>query len=304
MVVKYSPVALFVYRRPQHTLRTIQALQKNSGASETELVVFSDGPKTDSDRRAVQEVRDIIGSIRGFRSVSFVNREKNLGLAESVIDGVTQVLASHDRVIVVEDDIETSPYFLQYMNDALSFYENEERVISIHGYIYPLAIAPPETFLLKGADCWGWATWKRGWNLFERDGGKLLVELRAKNLEHEFDLRGSYHYTKMLKEQMEHRVDSWAIRWHASAFLKDRLTLYPGRSLVRNIGHDDTGSHSEESTMFNIDLSSTPITVARIPIVQDERMLDDFGRFWRSSKPTVAQLLMKRAKRILKGLGA
>ncbi|MGB2866980.1 MAG: glycosyltransferase [Bacteroidota bacterium] len=302
--MKHSPVALFVYRRPQHTLRTIRALQNNPEASETELVVFSDGPRNNSDRKAVQEVREIVSGTKGFRSVSVVHREKNLGLAESVIDGVTKVLSAHDTIIVVEDDVETSPHFLQYMNDALKLYERDERVISIHGYIYPLVTRAPETFFLKGADCWGWATWKRGWSLFERDGKKLLADLRAKGLGHEFDLHGSYHYTRMLEEQVANKVDSWAIRWHASAFLKDKLTLYPGRSLVRNIGHDDTGSHSGKSRVFNIDLSSTPIQVAKIPVVQDERMLDEFGRFWRSSKPTTVQQWITRMRRILKGLGA
>ena len=300
--MNHAPVALFVYRRPKHTLRTIRALQNNPGASETDLIVFSDGPKNDLDRTQVQDVRDLLGSIKGFRSVSVVDREKNMGLAESVINGVTQVLSTRGTIIVVEDDIETSPHFLQYMNEALDAYEKEERVISIHGYIYPLATPAPETFFLKGADCWGWATWRRGWNLFEQDGKKLLAELHARGLEKEFDLGGSYHYTRMLEEQVERKVDSWAIRWHASAFLKNKLTLYPGRPVVRNIGHDDTGSHSGKTRMFNIELTATPINLAKIPIEQDERMVAEFAKFWRSSKPTGSQRLLNRLRRFAKGL--
>ena len=128
-----------------------------------------------------------------------------------------------DKVIVLEDDLVTSPHFLQYMNDGLGIYERDDRVISIHGYSYPVHGKLPETFFLRGADCLGWATWKRGWDLFEDDGQRLLNELERRNLTRSFDFDGSYPYTQMLRDQIAGSNSSWAVRWYASAFLRDKL---------------------------------------------------------------------------------
>ena len=153
------------------------------------------------------------------------------------------MLEKYDGVIVLEDDLLTSRHFLKYMNNALKIYEKDDEVVSIHGYIYPVKKPLTETFFLKGADCWGWGTWKRGWKLFEADGSKLLKEIEDRQLIKEFDFTGSYPYTEMLRDQIAGRNNSWAIRWYASAFLKNKLTLYPGKSLVFNAGFDGGGTH-------------------------------------------------------------
>jgi hypothetical protein len=137
-----------------------------------------------------------------------------------------------------------SPDFLAYMNAGLALYAGDEQVVSIHGYVYPTRDALPDTFFLRGADCWGWATWRRGWAVFDPDGAALLARVEAAGLQRDFDLDGAFPYTAMLRDQVEGRTDSWAVRWYASAFLADKLTLYPGRSLVLNIGLDGTGTNS------------------------------------------------------------
>jgi len=239
-----SPIAIFVYNRPDHTKRTIEALKKNELAAISDLFVFSDGPKDNNlSRSQVAEVRQYLKTISGFKSVKIIERLENQGLAKSIIAGVTEIVNIFGRVIVLEDDMITSQYFLQYMNEALDFYNNDDRVISIHAYIYPIKEKLPETFFLRGADCWGWATWKRGWDLFESDGQKLLDELKSKKLIKEFNFSGSYPYVQMLQDQIAGRNNSWAIRWYASAFLKNKLTLYPGKSLINNIGFDGSGTH-------------------------------------------------------------
>ncbi|HRU00618.1 MAG TPA: glycosyltransferase, partial [Victivallales bacterium] len=196
--MKLAPIALFVYNRPWHTRQTVTALQNNELAAESELVVFSDGPKveknkekTKNNEEKVKEVRDYIKSINGFKTVKIIERTQNLGLANSIISGVTEIVNQYGKIIVLEDDLVTSPHFLRFMNEALDLYEKEEDVISIHGYVYPIPDLP-ETFFLKGADCWGWATWKRGWDLFEPDGKKLLRELKEKKLLKRFDFNGTY----------------------------------------------------------------------------------------------------------------
>ena len=239
-----APIALFVYNRPWHTRQTVEALLANAEADRSPLYVFSDVPKNAALTRAGAGVRLYVRTITGFRSVTFIERESNYGLARSIIDGVTRLSDEYGRVIVLEDDLVASPYFLRYMNNALDFYEHEDRVISVAGYRYPIKHKPESsTFFLKGTNCWGWATWKRGWDLFEANGERLLAQLRERQLMTEFDINGAYGYTRMLKGQVQGENDSWAVRWHASSFLKNRLTLLPYKSLVKNIGLDGSGVH-------------------------------------------------------------
>lgn len=279
-----APVALFVYNRPWHTRRTVEALLANFEASETPLYIFSDAPRDVAASRAVAEVRSFLRTITGFKSVSIIERENNFGLASSIIDGVSHVCEKHGRVIVLEDDLVTSPYFLRYMNEGLEKYRDELRVISLHGYVYPVEQALPESFFLKGADCWGWATWKRGWALFEPDGQKLLAELKRRKLTHQFDFDGSYPYTKMLRNRIAGKNNSWAILWYASAFLQDKLTLYPGRSLVHNIGLDGSGAHCSPEESFSSEIGEKPVTLGNISIEESTVARQQFVKFFRRTR--------------------
>ncbi|CAB5084804.1 sugar transferase [Olavius algarvensis associated proteobacterium Delta 3] len=269
--MKYAPIALFVYSRLGHARETVHALKNNQLASESDLIVFSDGPRSDRDVESVKQVRQYILGINGFKSVSVVLRDQNLGLSRSLISGVSQVLETYDRTIVLEDDIITSPFFLQYMNDGLNYYVDDERVISIHGYVLPVKYTLPETFFLIGTDCWGWGTWRRGWALFNSDGRYLLNELIKRKLVRQFDLDGAYPYTRMLKRQINGKNDSWAIRWYASAFLENKLTLYPGRSMIQNIGTDASGTHCGINRDYDTSISSEPIKVGGIDIIHSSR---------------------------------
>jgi hypothetical protein len=190
------PVALFTYNRPEHARRTVEALGKNELAAQTDLIVFSDAPGRINDAEPVRRVREYIDTISGFKSVRIVPRSRNLGLARSVIDGVTQVCGEFGRAIILEDDLVTSSFFLSFMNKALDSYASEDRVGSVHGYWYPTGAPLPNTFFLRIASSWGWATWARAWRLFERDGTRLLTELRDRGLAHDFDLDGAMPYTK------------------------------------------------------------------------------------------------------------
>ncbi|GHT84207.1 hypothetical protein FACS1894137_06970 [Spirochaetia bacterium] len=158
-------------------------------------------------------------------------------------------------MIVLEDDLITSPYFLTYMNDALNLYEQDERVVSIHGYVYPIKQKLPDYFFLRGADCWGWATWKRGWDLFNPDGQFLLNEIKKQKLEKHFNFNNTFNYTGMLQAQIDGKVSSWAIRWYASAFLENKYTLYPGMSFIENIGNDGSGTHRGSTEIFKTKFS-------------------------------------------------
>lgn len=249
MTKKLAPIVLFVYNRLNHTRQTLEALQKNDLASKSELIIYSDSAKNKNDLDKVAKVREYIKNIDGFKKIIIRKAKKNIGLANSIINGVTKVVNEYGKIIVLEDDLVTSRFFLRFMNEALVAYKDEPRVASIHGYIYPIKNLP-ETFFIKGADCWGWATWNNKWSIFESDGKKLLDNVKKKNLEREINFNDSYNYTKMLKDQIMGKNDSWAIRWYVSAFLKNMITLYPGQSYVQNIGFDNEGTHTKTKTVL------------------------------------------------------
>jgi len=290
-----APIVLFVYNRPWHTRQTIESLQKNELASESELFIFSDGSKNDNDIDKVKQVRDYIKTIDGFKKINIIEREKNLGLANNIIDGVTRIVNKYGTIIVLEDDLVSSPYFLRYMNEALTLFAEDERVISIHGYVYPLNEELPEAFFLPGADCWGWATWQRGWAEFNPDGGALLKELKLRKLIRAFDFNGTYPYSKMLQSQIEGKNDSWAILWYASAFLANKLTLYPGRSLIKNIGNDSSGRHCGANNTLDVQLSASPIDLKHIKqVVPSKEGLAAFERFLRMQHKSVLSRVWHR----------
>lgn len=303
--MQIAPTALFVYNRLEHTKRVIEALQKNVLASESDLIIFSDGPKHEKDVKKIDEVRKYLKTIDGFKSIEIFEKENNLGLSNSIISGVTEVVNRYGKIIVLEDDLVVSPYFLEFMNNALVKYENEEKVISIHGYIYPIKNKLPETFFIKGADCWGWATWKRGWDLFEPNGQKLLDELLNKNLTKAFDFNGSYPYILMLRSQIKGFNSSWAIRWYASAFLADKLTLYPGESSVVNIGFDKSGVHTGKNRYFDVSINKSLIELKDIPIVENlvaKKFIQDYFSSFRMILTKISMRLNFLIKFVKKGL--
>lgn len=291
-----APIALFVYNRQSHTQLTIEALLRNLLVQESDLFIFSDAPRNSESVEAVRSVREYIKTIKGFKSIEIDERPKNLGLANSIIDGVTRLCETYGRVIVLEDDMVTSPFFLTYMNEGLERYEDDDRVISIHGYVYPSSQPLPEAFFLRGADCWGWATWRRGWALFNSDGQFLLDELKRCKLTRLFDFDDTYQYTEMLVGQIKGTNDSWAIRWYASAFLADKLTLYPGRSLVHNIGNDNSGTHCGSSRSLDVELSGKPINLDSIRVEPSSRARQTFEVFFRKNKIGLFRRLLDKVR--------
>jgi len=260
------------------------------------LIVFSDASKNDGTKEGVEETRLYLKTITGFKSIRIVEREKNFGLANNIVDGVTFVINEFGKIIVLEDDLLTSPYFLKYMNEAMNIYENEEDVISVNGYIYPLKKKLPESFFIRGADCLGWGTWKRGWDLFEKDGQSLLSEIKKKGLKKEFDFSGSYNYTKMLEKQSKGMIGSWAIRWYASAYLKEKLTLYPVRSLIFHNGSDGSGTNCSSNDDYYVELSETPIIIEKTEIKENKVARKAFIHYFRYT--LLARKIKNRLKKI------
>ncbi|WP_407844992.1 methyltransferase, TIGR04325 family [Desulfovibrio falkowii] len=268
-----APIVIFAFNRPGHLRRTLDALAANTLAAQSDLTIFCDGPRNDEERSRTEAVRTIARAASGFHSVTVVEREKNYGLATSIITGVTGILEKHDRIIVLEDDLVTSPFFLQYMNKGLDVYAENPKVVSIHGWCFPNTVVnPPKTFFLRGTDCLGWATWKRAWNLFEPDAIVLLKALRKQRLEYDFNCNGTYDYMGMLAAARDGNISSWAVRWRASAFLHDLYTLHPGHSLVQHEGGDGMGTNAGVTGIFDTPLSNEPIIVKEQAVQEDVRM--------------------------------
>ena len=298
-ISELAPVIVFAYNRPKHLRKTLTALKNNFLADQSILYIYIDGPKhgaSDDTLSNIEEVKKIAASENWCSEVQILYSEKNKGLANSIIEGVSEVISRHKKAIILEDDMMTATGFLAYMNTALGLYQNNENVISISGYVYPIKNLP-ETFFIRGADCWGWATWERGWKLFEKNGEKLLEELSAKNLENVFDYEDAYPFTSMLKNQIAGNNDSWAIRWYASAFLQNKLTLYPRKSLVQNIGFDGSGTHSGHEDYFHVHLSDKPIQIKRIACIQNQVCFIKFKKYLKASQGIKAHPIKTFIKR-------
>lgn len=268
-----APIVVFAYNRPDHLQRTLTALRQNPLADQSDLFIYCDGAKTPHQQAAMNATRAVADAVTGFAKITVIKRESNWGLAKNIVDGVTQIVQDYGRIIVVEDDILTSPHFLTYMNGALDLYDGNPKVACISGWCFPHDVPnPPETFFLKGADCWGWATWADKWALYNPDSRFLLQEIRSRKLEREFDLDGAYDYVGMLKHEIAGYVNSWAIRWRASAFLADTYCLYPERSLVENIGLDGSGTHCGDSAITKQTVSQMPPSLQKIPAGNNQQM--------------------------------
>lgn len=294
-----SPVVLFTYNRLEHTRKTLDALLQNELSGHTDLIVYSDAPKNAGAEKSVNDVRAYLRSVSGFASVRIIEREKNFGLGKNIIAGVTDVLAEFGRAIVLEDDLLTSPFFLRFMNEALDKYENDDRVISIVGYLYPVETSLPDTFFIRGSDCLGWGTWKRAWDLFESDAKTLLSALETSGLYGEFDYNHNYPYTQMLRDQAEGKVDSWAVRWYATAFVQNKLTLFPGHSLVYHNGNDGSGTNVVvKDDLLDVSLHPHPIPVKNIDVRESMIGRKAFERFFQKNyKRTFLNKVMSRLKR-------
>ncbi|MEE9118606.1 MAG: glycosyltransferase, partial [Calditrichia bacterium] len=255
-----TPIAFFAYNRPEHTKKALESLSQCGGAVESELFIFCDGSKKPEDEENVKAVRILVKSKKWCGKVNIIERDKNRGLANSIISGVTEIVNRYGRIIVLEDDLVLSPEFLNYMNDALEIYENEPRVMHIAGYTPPLKGNLPETLFYRLSTCWGWATWKRAWEKFEPDVNKLLARLKNKKIQSDFNINGSMNFYQTLRDNAKGRLKTWAIHWYASVFLSGGLCLHPGMSMVNNIGHDGTGMHCGKTDVFDVIVERHRIT--------------------------------------------
>lgn len=244
--IQLSPIVLFTYNRLKHTKKTINALKSNHLAKKSNLYIYSDGYKNKKDKKEVLQLRKYLKNIKGFLSVRIIEQNENKGLADSIIKGVTEVINKYGKVIVVEDDIVTSNYFLTFMNNALNYYEKEKKVWHISGWNYPISNDYLEdTFLWRMMNCWGWATWKDRWIHFEKKPKKLINKYSEENiLKFNLDIKNAGFWEQVLKNHSK-EMNTWAIFWYATIFNKKGLCLNPSQTFVKNIGFDGTGTNTD-----------------------------------------------------------
>lgn len=245
-----APIVLFVHARPDHTRRTVEALAANESADQSDLIVYADAARKEQEIENVQTVRSLVRATKGFRSVRVVERESNYGLARNIVDGVTSTCRHFGRAIVLEDDIETAPRFLAFMNAALDKYANEPRVWHVSGWNYP--VEPQglgEGFFWRVMNCWGWGTWANRWRHFKKDPLQLIENWGPERIER-FNLDGAHDFWGQVTANHAGKIDTWAIFWYATILERNGLCFNPARSFVRNIGNDGSGENSDRNDFF------------------------------------------------------
>jgi hypothetical protein len=253
-----APIALFVYKRPEHTLQTLNSLATNSEFANSPLYIYCDGAKNSTDFEAVGLTQNIVNSWE-HPNKKIVVQENNRGLANSVIAGVSELTTEYGQVIVVEDDLIVNKYFLSYLNSALKKYKNSQQVMQISAYMFPVPEFSDknETIFLPFVSSWGWATWDRAWKDFDAKATDWQLLLKSKEVRTRFNLGGCYDYSGMLLRQICGEIDSWAIRWNWSVFQHNGIVVYPPTSFVKNIGFDGSGTHCRPNDFHNMYISAS-----------------------------------------------
>ena len=254
-----APVCLFVYNRLDETQQTIHALQENYLAKESNLIIFSDGPKNEADVKNIKKIRSYLGDVTGFKNILIFKSKENKGLSESIVSGISKVVKMYGKVIVLEDDILTSVGFLKYMNDALNYYTNKEDVLQVSSFMFPINSENlPDTFFYQANTCWGWGTWERSWINFTDDSHLLLEKLKTSKIDWtNFNSMQGRQFEKQLLANAKGKLKTWAVKWHAVIKLKNGKVLHPKTSFVLNIGFSGNGencSKGESLGSINNDL--------------------------------------------------
>lgn len=258
--MKLAPICLFTYNRLDETKLTIEALQNNFLANESEIFIFSDGWKNDEASSKVLAVRRFLKTVDRFKSVTIFEADKNKGLANSIIDGVTKIINRYGKVIVLEDDLVTSKNFLDFMNQALIFFEPNEKIFSISGFsmnLPGLKTYNKDFYLGYRSSSWGWGTWKNRWDTIDWEVKDYKLFIESRKLKRQFKNGGS-DLPKMLSNQMSGKIDSWAIRWCYQQFKNQQLTVIPTKSKVENIGFGINATHTKKTRRFHTRLDHSP----------------------------------------------
>lgn len=299
-----APIALFVYARPDETAKTIESLSKNYLASESDLYIFSDGPKGDKDLNKVSEVRAFIKSIKtGFKKIKIIEREKNLGLANSIISGVTEVLSEYDKIIVMEEDLISSQNFLNFINDSLIKYEKYEKVFSVTGYTYQIQV--PRFYLYDNyftprCESLGWGTWKDRWLKADWELKEFRNFLEDNEAVKNFNKVGCDLIGMLIKQQLG-KLDSWAVRWCFTHFKHNAVCSYPTSSKITHIGEGGFATHVKKQNKLldtKLDQEDKKNFLLAEEVVFEKEIIKQYEKFFKLNlkKKITTKLLLLQFK--------
>ena len=246
---EYAPLVLFVYNRPMHVKKNLNILNAIKYVENTRLFIFSDAPKSEIDKTAVDEVRNYIEEFARkeskFKSVDIILSPSNKGLANSIIYGVSQIIHQFGQVIVLEDDLVVSNDFIEYMNNALEYYKDKKNIWSISGYTFPMKALDKyknDVYIARRGCSWGWATWEDRWSTVDWDV-RDYNDIRF-NLKKRIDFgKWGQDLPFMLDANVYGYNHSWAIRWCYAAYKQNKYTVYPKISRVVSNGTDGSGTN-------------------------------------------------------------
>lgn len=286
-MMNLAPIGFLAYNRPNRTLRALEALAQNKLAKHSSLYIYVDGAKplaTSEDIQKIEQVKKVVRQKKWCKEVTIIEREENLGVNINATKVITELTDKFDKIIYIEDDLITSPDFLTFINKGLDLYQDEERVMHINGYVYPIK-SLPNNFFIRSSYATGFGTWKRAWkfySLYTRE----KISKKISTIDPDIFNKGKDGYFKpfnLLKDILvcdKPPHYDWDIRWYASIYLNDGLSFFPGQSLVRNIGYDGSGVHSGQlSPISEIILNqkiAKQVSIDNIPIQFSQ---DAFNKF-------------------------
>ncbi len=282
--MELAPVIVFCFNRPKHTAATIEALSQCLLAADTDLYLFSDGPRNKAEEALVYEVRSVLRSTKGFKSVTLCEREQNLGLSKSIISGVSEVIGKHQKVIVLEDDLICSKSFIENQNKMLDYFKDHPQIFSTSGYSPPISY--PKTFndelyLFPRTSSYGWGTWLDRWESIDWSLDQFNTFIQSKAQRQHFN-RGGIDLTPMLLHQKVGKINSWSIRFSYAASMQNRLCVYPKDSMLYHIGYDGSGTHASQSGHYGDKASDKVISLDHFP--QEHKAISvKVRKFWANS---------------------
>ncbi len=287
-MMQLSPIVMFCYNRPEHTIKVLEALSENELADESELFIYADGAKenaSNEDIAKVNAVRNTIRSKKWTKEVTIIEHVSNKGLANSITEGITEVVNRFGKVIVLEDDIVPRKGFLKFMNESLDLYESDYNVMNISAYMFPYKMPKntQHTFFLKVAAGWGWATWARAWKSYNPDVEFLMKSLKDKDLVSKFNIDNSHDYFSQLEANKNKKLYTWGIKWYASWFLAEGFNLFPSQSLIENIGFDSTGIHCGSNNSFQ-STTTEYILQVRQEVIENKKIRKEIVKFYNRIK--------------------
>ena len=289
-----APVLIFAYNRPDHFLNLMNSLQNNENASKSDIYIFIDGVNDDSHIESNRKVIEIAEKDWEFESVQITKRNINIGLKENIISGITEIIDEHKKVIVLEDDLILSKYFLNFMNHSLNKYENQDKVWHINGFNYKTFLRNSNSsFFSSHMNCWGWGTWKNNWKELENNLQNKIKEEEINRFNFDGFIRNNYQQIVLNEEK---KINTWAIFWYQTIFLNSGLCLMPNKSLVYNAGFDGTGINTSEQKYKLQKLSDTEI--AKYPPKIKENSFNKFALKYYFFKLIVNDFISYHSKKI------